>query len=162
MQELKDAAALGKLGAPAILKTRRFGYDGKGQVRLDADSVPAEAWAAIGGVPSVLEGFVAFDRKVSVIAARGLDGAVAAFDPGENEHQDGIHGLAGTGRPPGVEQERENAEHVKRVFHPKICENDERREKDERQSAENRRQNRHFRLRPEAAKDEDRQRREQK
>ena len=84
------AAALGRIGAPAILKTRRFGYDGKGQVRLDAGASAAEAWTAIGGAPAVLEGFVGFEREISVIAARGLDGTVAAFDPGENQHRDGI------------------------------------------------------------------------
>ena len=84
------AAALARLGTPAILKTRRFGYDGKGQVRLDAGASAGEAWTALGGAPSVLEGFVGFEREISVIAARGLDGAVAAFDPGENEHRDGI------------------------------------------------------------------------
>lgn len=84
------AAALHRIGTPAILKTRRFGYDGKGQVRLDAGGSPAEAWTAIGGQPAVLEGFVAFEREISVIAARGLDGAVSAFDPGENTHRDGI------------------------------------------------------------------------
>ncbi len=84
------AEALGQIGAPAILKTRRFGYDGKGQVRLDPGASAGEAWTAIGGQPAVLEGFVGFEREISVIAARGLDGAVAAFDPGENEHRDGI------------------------------------------------------------------------
>ena len=85
------AAGLAVLGVPAILKTRRFGYDGKGQVRIDAAGPSApEAWAAIGAAPSVLEGFVAFEREISVIGARGLDGAVVAFDPGENLHRDGI------------------------------------------------------------------------
>jgi 5-(carboxyamino)imidazole ribonucleotide synthase len=83
-------AAADKLGLPAILKTTRLGYDGKGQVKLtDTSDIPA-AWAAMAGAPSVLEGFVAFDREVSVIAARGLDGQVACFDPGENVHRDGI------------------------------------------------------------------------
>jgi 5-(carboxyamino)imidazole ribonucleotide synthase len=84
------AEALGGIGAPAILKTRRLGYDGKGQVRLDAGASAGEAWVALGGAPAVLEGFVAFEREISVVAARGLDGSVAAFDPGENEHRDGI------------------------------------------------------------------------
>lgn len=84
------ATALADLGTPAILKTRRFGYDGKGQVRLDAGASPAEAWVAVGEAPSVLEGFVDFSREVSVIAARGLGGEVAAYDPGENVHRDGI------------------------------------------------------------------------
>ena len=84
------AAALARLGTPAILKTRRLGYDGKGQVRLDAGASAGEAWVAVGEAPSVLEGFVGFEREISVIAARGLDGTVAAFDPGENVHRDGI------------------------------------------------------------------------
>lgn len=84
------AAALGRIGTPAILKTRRLGYDGKGQVRLDAGASAGEAWMAIGEAPSVLEGFVDFEREISVIAVRGADGAVAAFDPGENVHRDGI------------------------------------------------------------------------
>lgn len=84
------AAALVEIGAPAILKTRRFGYDGKGQVRIEVGDRPEAAWAEIGGAPSVLEAFMRFDREVSVIAARGLDGEVVAFDPGENIHRDGI------------------------------------------------------------------------
>ncbi len=84
------AAALAALGTPAILKTRRFGYDGKGQVRLDAGASVGEAWIAVGEAPSVLEGFVDFESEISVIAARGLDGEIAAFDPGENEHRGGV------------------------------------------------------------------------
>ncbi len=83
-------AALERIGAPAILKTRRFGYDGKGQVRLTSTDEAPAAWNALGGTPAVLEGFVAFEREISVIAARGLDGRVVAFDPGENVHEDGI------------------------------------------------------------------------
>lgn len=83
-------AALAAIGTPAILKTTRLGYDGKGQVRIaDPAGAPA-AWAAMAGAPAVLEGVVAFEREVSVIAARGLDGRVAAFDPGENVHEGGI------------------------------------------------------------------------
>jgi 5-(carboxyamino)imidazole ribonucleotide synthase len=84
------AHALAAIGTPAILKTRRLGYDGKGQVRLDAGASPAEAWIAVGEAPSILESFVGFEREISVIAARGLDGAIAAYDPGENEHRGGI------------------------------------------------------------------------
>ncbi len=83
-------AALADLGCPAILKTRRLGYDGKGQVRITASDQAEAAFAAMTGAPAILEGFVAFDREVSVIAARGLDGRVAAYDPGENVHRDGI------------------------------------------------------------------------
>ncbi len=84
------AEALAAMGGRAILKTRRFGYDGKGQVRLAPGADAAAAWAEIGGQPAVLEGFVPFEREISVVAARGMDGAVAAFDPGENLHRDGI------------------------------------------------------------------------
>ncbi len=78
------AAAIDRIGRPAILKTRRMGYDGKGQVRIGDG--PAE-WT---GAPSVLEGFVDFSAEISVIVARGADGQVAAFDPGLNVHRDGI------------------------------------------------------------------------
>ena len=84
------AEALNGIKAPAILKTRRLGYDGKGQVRLAAGDDPRAACAAIGNAPAILEGFVDFSHEVSVIAARGLDGAVAAFDPGQNLHEGGI------------------------------------------------------------------------
>ena len=84
------AQALDKIGAPAILKTRRFGYDGKGQARIMTAADADAALAAMAGAPAILEGFADFRREISVIAARGLDGAVAAFDPGENEHADGI------------------------------------------------------------------------
>jgi 5-(carboxyamino)imidazole ribonucleotide synthase len=83
-------AAMARIGLPAILKTRRLGYDGKGQARI---MTPAEAPAALDamqGLPAVLEGFVPFSHEVSVIAARGLKGEVAAYDPGENLHQAGI------------------------------------------------------------------------
>lgn len=83
-------AAMARIGAPAILKTTRLGYDGKGQARiLSAADAPA-ALAVMRGAPAVLEGFVTFAREVSVIAARSLSGEVAAYDPGENVHRDGI------------------------------------------------------------------------
>jgi 5-(carboxyamino)imidazole ribonucleotide synthase len=84
------AAALASTGSPAILKTRRLGYDGKGQARVADSGEALAAWRAVGAVPSILEGVVAFEREISVVAARGLDGTVAAFDPGENLHRDGI------------------------------------------------------------------------
>ncbi len=83
-------AALARIGTPAILKTRRFGYDGKGQARIETPGRAAAALAAMNGAPALLEGFVGFEREISVIAARGADGSVAAFDPGENLHEDGI------------------------------------------------------------------------
>ena len=83
-------AALADIGTPSILKTRRLGYDGKGQARITAPDDAAEALAAMAGAPAILEGFVDFTREVSIIAARSPDGAVAAFDPGENVHEGGI------------------------------------------------------------------------
>ncbi len=83
-------AAVEKLGLPAILKTIRLGYDGKGQVKLEAEAEIPAAWASMSNAACVLEGFVAFDREVSVIAGRGVDGSVACFDPGENVHREGI------------------------------------------------------------------------
>ena len=83
-------AGLDLVGFPAILKTARMGYDGKGQVRIARPADADAAFAAMGGRDAVLEGVVAFEREVSVIAARGADGAVAAYDPGENVHVGGI------------------------------------------------------------------------
>ncbi|WP_112322381.1 5-(carboxyamino)imidazole ribonucleotide synthase [Oceanibium sediminis] len=88
--EASLSAALNAIGAPAILKTRRFGYDGKGQARLSGQQDIPAALDAVAGAPSVLEGFVDFTREISVIGARGLTGDVACFDPGENVHEDGI------------------------------------------------------------------------
>lgn len=84
------AAAVDKIGLPAILKTTRLGYDGKGQARIMSPDDLAPAWAAMNGAESVLEGFIDFSHEVSVIAARGQDGAVSAYDPGQNVHENGI------------------------------------------------------------------------
>ena len=86
---MDDLAAAMAGQARAILKTRRMGYDGKGQVRLSAGDDPAAAWAQVAA-PSVLEGFVDFTAEISVIVARGADGQVAAYDPGLNVHEGGI------------------------------------------------------------------------
>jgi 5-(carboxyamino)imidazole ribonucleotide synthase len=83
-------AAVDQIGLPAILKTTRLGYDGKGQARITTPADIPAAWAAMNGAESVLEGFIDFSHEVSVIAARGQDGAVSAYDPGQNLHQDGI------------------------------------------------------------------------
>ncbi len=83
-------AALGSVGTPSILKTRRFGYDGKGQATLThPDQAPA-AMAVVAGAPAVLEGFVDFSSEISVIGARDMSGTVVCFDPGENVHEGGI------------------------------------------------------------------------
>lgn len=84
------STALEEIGTPAILKTRRFGYDGKGQYRLTSDADAKRALTELDGTPALLEGFVKFSHEVSVIAARGIDGEVACFDPGENLHESGI------------------------------------------------------------------------
>jgi len=92
--DITDAAslvtALEQIGTPAILKTRRFGYDGKGQVRINAMEEAQDALAALQSAPAILEGFVPFQREISVIAARSQDGSVACYDPGENVHEAGI------------------------------------------------------------------------
>jgi 5-(carboxyamino)imidazole ribonucleotide synthase len=83
-------AAIVAVGVPAILKTRRFGYDGKGQSRLMAPGDASRALADMAGAPAILEGFVDFQYEVSVIGARNARGDVACYDPGENVHRDGI------------------------------------------------------------------------
>jgi len=84
------AAALAKIGRPAVLKTRRFGYDGKGQAAINEGTDPETAWREIGGQACILEAFVPFACEVSVVAARGKDGAVECFDVTQNEHRDHI------------------------------------------------------------------------
>lgn len=83
-------AAISEIGTPAILKTRRFGYDGKGQSRLKTPGDAETALADMADAPAILEGFVDFSHEVSVIAARSSGGEVSCFDPGENVHRDGI------------------------------------------------------------------------
>ncbi len=82
--------ALQTVGSPSILKTRRMGYDGKGQSRLHTPGDSANAFADMAGQEAVLEGFIDFSHEVSVIGARSLTGQIACFDPGENVHRDGI------------------------------------------------------------------------
>ena len=84
------AAAAARVGVPSILKTRRLGYDGKGQVRVERPGDMAGAWDAVGRAASILEGFVAFSREISVIVARSRDGDVVCYEPGENVHREGI------------------------------------------------------------------------
>jgi 5-(carboxyamino)imidazole ribonucleotide synthase len=82
-------AALAAVGKPAVLKTRRFGYDGKGQIMIRDDGNPA-MFDELGGQAQILEAFVPFEREISVVAARGRDGAIESFDVIENEHEDHI------------------------------------------------------------------------
>ncbi len=84
------AEAADKVGLPAVLKTRRLGYDGKGQAKIAKGGDAGAAWRSLRNVPCILEGFVAFEREVSVVAARSADGRVECFDVTENEHRDGI------------------------------------------------------------------------
>ncbi len=80
------ARAVAQLGRPSILKTRRFGYDGKGQGAIREGTDLNSLFRSLGGGPCILEGFVPFTREISVIAAHGVEGAYAAYDVCENEH----------------------------------------------------------------------------
>ncbi|OWY04877.1 5-(carboxyamino)imidazole ribonucleotide synthase [Thioclava sp. F42-5] len=88
IEDLKEAIA--EIGCPAILKTRRFGYDGKGQVVINAPEEAAAALEDMKGAPAILEGFVEFFKEISVIGARAEDGAISCYDPGQNKHEGGI------------------------------------------------------------------------
>lgn len=83
-------SALAKTGRPAVLKTRRLGYDGKGQTIVRAGDDPVAAWRMVGEQPSILETLVPFDKEVSVVLARGRDGTIRTYDLAENEHVSGI------------------------------------------------------------------------
>jgi len=82
--------ALAALGVPAVLKTRRFGYDGKGQARIMRPSEADEAWRAVRGAPSVLEAFIAFDAEFSILLCRGADGEIVTWPAPRNEHEGGV------------------------------------------------------------------------
>ncbi|MEM8625883.1 MAG: 5-(carboxyamino)imidazole ribonucleotide synthase [Pseudomonadota bacterium] len=84
------AEALTRTGAASILKTRRLGYDGKGQAAVEGVEAAENAWAAIGAQPAILEARVPFVAELSVIVARGPDGVTVAYDPGRNTHENGI------------------------------------------------------------------------
>jgi 5-(carboxyamino)imidazole ribonucleotide synthase len=83
-------AALSRIGLPAVLKTRRFGYDGKGQAMLREGDDIDRVWHELGTRSAILEAFIPFEREISVIAARSADGRVECFDVTENEHRDHI------------------------------------------------------------------------
>ena len=82
-------AAIASVGTPAVLKTARFGYDGKGQMRLHSPADADAAWDAIGG-PAVLEAFIEFSHEFSILIARGQDGATVRYAPPHNVHRDAI------------------------------------------------------------------------
>lgn len=83
-------AAVAAIGAPAILKTRAMGYDGKGQQRIEAAADAARGWAEIGERPAILEGFVPFTHEFSIILARDAGGAMVSYPPPWNEHAGGV------------------------------------------------------------------------
>ena len=83
-------AAIGRIGLPAVIKTRRFGYDGKGQAIIRSGDDPDQVWENLGTKSAILEAFIPFEREISVIAARAASGPVECFDVTENEHRDHI------------------------------------------------------------------------
>ena len=83
-------AAIARIGLPAVIKTRRFGYDGKGQALIREGDDFDRIWAELGTKSAILEAFIPFEREISVIAARSADGHVECFDVTENEHRDHI------------------------------------------------------------------------
>ena len=95
-------AAVAALGTPAILKTRRLGYDGKGQARIMVPGDVPAAWDALGGQSAVLEAFVRFDHEFSVLLARGGDGATAVWPVAHNVHDGGILATSRVPAPPAV------------------------------------------------------------
>jgi 5-(carboxyamino)imidazole ribonucleotide synthase len=95
------APTLASFGGAGILKTRRFGYDGKGQAMLRDVGRTAEAYASFGGVPAILESIVPFTREISAIGARGRDGSFRTYDICENSHAD--HILSRTEAPAAIE-----------------------------------------------------------
>jgi 5-(carboxyamino)imidazole ribonucleotide synthase len=100
-------AAVARLGCPAVLKTASFGYDGKGQVKIKTPAEALPAWTTLNRQPCVLEAFIDFEREVSIVAARGLDGAIAHYGVIENTHQHHILdvSVAPADVPPAVETE---------------------------------------------------------
>jgi 5-(carboxyamino)imidazole ribonucleotide synthase len=109
--------SLRTLGTPAVLKTRRFGYDGKGQAVIESSANVEAAWTALGGRPLILEGFVPFDRELSVLAVRGRDGEMAFYPVVENHHREGILRLSIAPAPHVTEEMQATAEgYARRVM----------------------------------------------
>jgi 5-(carboxyamino)imidazole ribonucleotide synthase len=107
--EASLGAALARTQSPALLKTRRLGYDGKGQARLRDVGDAADAWAAIGGVPLLLEGHVSFTRELSILAVRDSDGDTRFYPLVENVHRDGILRVS---RAPAAAERQADAERI--------------------------------------------------
>ncbi|HEX8641376.1 MAG TPA: 5-(carboxyamino)imidazole ribonucleotide synthase [Allosphingosinicella sp.] len=107
-------AALADLGTPAILKTRRFGYDGKGQVRIGARSEADAAWEAVAGAPCVLEAVVPFDGEFSILLCRSANGELAVWDAPCNVHENGILAHSSVPAGPGLTAATEAGEALAR------------------------------------------------
>ena len=111
------ATAIRVIGFPAVLKTRRFGYDGKGQVVIRSLTDAAAAWEKLGGRPLILEGFVSFERELSSIAVRSRSGEVVCYPLIENEHHDGIlHRSLAPAADTGEELAERAFEYVSRIL----------------------------------------------
>ena len=106
--------AMPQLGYPAILKSRRLGYDGKGQVVLKNDDDLANAWASMQGAPSIVEGFVNFTREVSIIAVRRPSGDIAFYPLSENQHTGGILRVAKSANDDALQTEADD--YVRRLL----------------------------------------------
>jgi 5-(carboxyamino)imidazole ribonucleotide synthase len=96
-------AALAEVGTPAILKTARFGYDGKGQARLRSAEDADRAWEEIGGQPAILEAMASFEHEFSVIGCRAEDGSFVSWDAPANVHRDGILAVSTVPAPEDVQ-----------------------------------------------------------
>jgi 5-(carboxyamino)imidazole ribonucleotide synthase len=108
-------AAVASIGLPCVLKTRRLGYDGRGQRLLRRAAELEPAWAALAGAPLILEGFVDFDREVSIIGARSTRGETRCYPLADNRHRDGI--LRVTRAPHrNVRLQRAAERHLRRVL----------------------------------------------
>lgn len=109
--------AIGRIGLPAVLKTRRFGYDGKGQRVIRTAAEANTAFRELNGMPLFLEGFVPFDRELSIIAVRSLEGECRFYPLVENHHREGILRLSIAPAPNLTEQLQKEAEgHARRVM----------------------------------------------
>lgn len=110
-------AALAEIALPAVLKTRQFGYDGKGQMLIRTPEDAEIAWQTLGGRPLILEGFVPFDRELSIIAVRSAAGETAFYPLAENEHREGmLHRSLAPAERLGEELSERAAEFASRVL----------------------------------------------
>ncbi len=112
LDELQQAAQ--EIGLPAMLKTRRMGYDGKGQCALRTQDDIQTAWDTLGGTGLILEGFIRFEREVSIIAVRSRSGELAFYPLSENTHENGILKLSMSRAKDPLQSEAEN--HARKVL----------------------------------------------